>query len=54
MVEDEKEIQNFVDEVLRKEDDSAVPDNEYFKGFWVFALWGYIFLRQDTKSSNVP
>ena len=42
MVEDEKEIQNFVDEVLRKEDDSAVPDNEYFKGFWVFALWGYI------------
>ena len=42
LVEDEKEIQNFVDEVLRKEDDSAVPDNEYFKGFWVFALWGYI------------
>ena len=42
LVEDEKEIQNFVDEVLSKDDDSVLPDNEYFKRFGVFALWGCI------------
>ena len=32
---------------MKSEEDSnvtdiKVPDNEFFKGFWVFALWGFI------------
>ena len=33
---------NFVNEVLDKDQEHEVPENEYFKGFWCFALWGYI------------
>ena len=33
----------FLKEILNEEaDTNDVPDNEYFKGFWAFAMWGFI------------
>ena len=40
--QDEEDVKQFVDGVLNTEEDSDIPDNKYFKGFWAFALWGYI------------
>ena len=36
-------MKKFVNGTLNTEDyTDKIPDNEFFKGFWAFALWGYI------------
>lgn len=40
--EEEVLVDKFVDGLLNTETDTEIPENENFKGFWAFALWGYI------------
>ena len=41
--DDEEEVKKFAKGILNNEDDTdKIPDNKFFKGFWDFALWGYI------------
>ena len=36
-------MKKFARGILSTEDaKDNVPDSEFFKGFWAFALWGYI------------
>ena len=40
---DEEDVTKFVNETLNTETGTdEIPDNKYFKGFWAFAMWGYI------------
>ena len=41
--DDEAEVKKFANRIVNNDDGTEeVPDNEFFKGFWAFALWGYI------------
>ena len=41
--DDEAEVKKFANKIANNDDATEeVPENEFFKGFWAFALWGYI------------